>query len=476
MSILSGISKDSLIHFTGIGGIGMSGIAEILHNMGYKLQGSNLGSNGNTERLSSFGIKIFESHEQDNAKGISLLVKSTAIQDSNPEIIYCKENNIPVISRGDMLGELMSFKTSIAISGTHGKTTTTSLVAALFNKAGMNPTVINGGIINDRGTNAYIGTGEYLIAEADESDATFIKIPSKIAVVTNIDPEHLDFYGSYEKLKECFRTFLRNLPVYGFGVLCIDHEEVRNLSQEITERKIITYGIESEDADIYGYNIRTSAGGAIFDIKISKKLNAGYDKIENIELHVPGIHNIQNALAALAIGISLKFDKESLSQAFSDFRGVQRRFTKVATHNGVTIIDDYAHHPAEVKVTLQTAQQAVKDSNGKINIIFQPHRYSRLQNLIDDFADSFIAADNVFIADVYSAGEDPIEGVDKHALVNSIKNKGFQGSVSPLESPDEALDILEKTCKTNDLLLFLGAGDVTKWANELPKKIKQNGK
>jgi UDP-N-acetylmuramate--alanine ligase len=476
MSILSHLSKDSLIHFIGIGGIGMSGIAEILHNMGYQLQGSNLGSNGNTERLESFGIKIFEDHQPYNSKGVSLVVKSTAIHDTNPEIVYCQENDIPIISRSEMLGELMSFKTSIAVSGTHGKTTTTSLIAALFNKAEMNPTVINGGIINDRGTNAYIGTGEYLIAEADESDATFIKVPSKIAVITNIDPEHLDFYGSYENLKESFRTFLRNLPVYGFGVLCIDHGEVRKLSTEITERKIITYGVESEDADVYAHNIRTSAGGSIFDIKISQKLSAEYQEIQNVTLNIPGMHNIQNALAALVIGINLGFNKEVIAQGLSDFQGVQRRFTKIATHNGVTIIDDYAHHPTEVKATLQTARQSVKDTSGKINVIFQPHKYSRLQSFLDDFAESFRTADNVFIADVYPAGENPIEGIDKYALVSSIKSKGFKGNVSPLQSPNEAIDILEKICHPNDLLLFLGAGDVTKWANELPEKIKQNGK
>jgi len=474
MTLLSTLPTNHIIHFTGIGGIGMSGICEILHSMGYKLQGSDLSSNGNTERLESLGVKIFRGQKGEQTKGVSFLVKSSAIKDNNPEVIYCKENNIPVISRTEMLAELMSLKTSIAVSGTHGKTTTTSLIAAIFEKANMSPTVINGGIINNKGTNAYVGKGDFLIAEADESDATFIRIPSKIAVVTNIDPEHLDFYGSYANLKKAFRTFISNLPFYGFGVLCIDCPEVKKLYEENKDKRIITYSIKSKDADLYGHNITHTDCGNKFDVTLSKKLNFTSKKLKGIQLHVPGIHNVQNSLAAIAIAIELEFKKDVILNGFSDFSGVKRRFTKVATHDGVSIIDDYAHHPTEIKATLETAKQVTKKTKGKIVVIFQPHRYSRLQNLMSEFSESFKDADIIYIADVYSANEEPIPGVDNKSLVEEIKKHKFNDNVRSLNSKDDIPNILKEICKENDLLLFLGAGDITKWANELPDKLKTN--
>ena len=474
MSYLANLpSSKSLIHFSGIGGIGMSGIAEILHNMGYALQGSDLSTNDSTARLSDFGIKVFQGHSEENVKNIALLVKSTAIKDDNPEVVYCKKHNIPVISRTEMLAELMALKTSISISGTHGKTTTTSLVAAIFEKANLSPTVINGGIINNKGTNAYIGKSDYLITEADESDATFIKIPSTIAVITNIDPEHLDYYKTFANLKKAFKTFIDNLPFYGFGILCIDHPEVRKLASQIKDKKIITYGINSEDADIYAYNIRQSTAGSKFDIKISSKLNKKFKILKNIKLHIPGIHNVQNSLAAIAIAIELGFDKKVIIDGFSEFRGVKRRFTKIAIYKGVTIVDDYAHHPAEIMATLETARQATKEKHGKIIAIFQPHRYTRLSSLMKEFADSFNKADKIYIADVYSAQEAPIAGANKESLIAAIKKKHKSLDVHPLNSKDDLVNIIKQDCKKNDLLLFLGAGDITKWAHGLPEKLNE---
>jgi len=472
MSLLKKLSPKSIIHFSGIGGIGMSGIAEILHNLGYTVQGSDLSSNGNTERLAGLGIKVFQGHLPENVKNISLLITSSAITKNNPEVMHCIEHGIQTVSRTAMLAELMSTKTSIAISGTHGKTTTTSLIAAVFEKAKLSPTVINGGIINNKGTNAYLGDGDYLIAEADESDATFIKIPSTIAVITNIDPEHLDFYGSYENLKKAFETFIQDLPFYGFGVLCIDNPEVKKIANKITDRKIITYSLHSKEADIYTDNIEQTDTGHKFDIHISSKLNTKHKTIQNINLHIPGIHNVQNSLAALAIAIELGFSKKVISDAFSDFEGVKRRFTKVATYKGVSIIDDYAHHPTEVMATLATATQVAKRNKGRIITIFQPHRYSRLKTLMTEFSTSFEGSNFLYIADVYGSSEEPILGVNKEALISIIKKNQPNTKVEPLTSRDQIPEIIENVCKENDLLLFLGAGDISKWANELPQKLK----
>ena len=471
MTHLAKLSPRSIIHFSGIGGIGMSGIAEILHNLGYKLQGSDLSANGNTERLSSLGMTILYEQSAKNIGNIALLVRSSAIKSDNPEMLYCTKYNIPVISRTEMLAELMALKTSISISGTHGKTTTTSLVATIFEKANLSPTVINGGIINEKGTNAYIGKSDYLITEADESDATFIKIPSTIAVITNIDREHLDYYGTFANLQKAFKAFISNLPFYGFGVLCIDHPEVRKLATQIKHRKVITYGIHSEDADVYAYNIRQTTAGSKFDIKISSKLNTKLKTVKNISLHMPGIHNVQNSLAALAIAIELGFDKQVLINGFSEFKGVKRRFTTIGTYKGVKIVDDYAHHPAEIIATLETARQATKEKHGRVIAIFQPHRYTRLHDLFKEFSQSFGNADKVYIADVYSAHEQPIPGANKEALIAAIKKYQRKFEVGPLNSKDDIVNIIKKDCKKNDLLLFLGAGDITKWAHELPEKL-----
>ncbi len=469
MHHISKLLPKGLMHFTGIGGIGMSGIAEILYNLGYEVQGSDLTENANIARLRDLGISINIGHNQANVKNASILIKSTAIKDDNVEVKYCKKHNIPVITRTEMLAELMRLKTSIAVSGTHGKTTTTSLVASMFEASHLNPTVINGGIINNKSTNAYLGDGDFLIAEADESDATFIKVPATIAVITNIDPEHLDYYGSFNKLKEAFLSFINNLPFYGFGVLCIDHPEVKKLVGKIKNKKIITYGINSTDADIQAFDIIQRPSGTSFRVKISKNLNTNTAEIGPIFLKIPGVHNVQNSLAAIAIALELKFDQTNIVNGFEKFHGVKRRFTLTGEAGGIRIIDDYAHHPEEIKAALNTARQSV--GNGKIIAVFQPHRYTRLQNLFKDFMSCFCEADILYIADVYAASEKPIKDINRDSLIAAIKTTSFNKDVRPLMTPDHLPEIIYKNCSKDDLVIFLGAGTITKWANDLPKQL-----
>ncbi|MCP5369791.1 MAG: UDP-N-acetylmuramate--L-alanine ligase [Rickettsiaceae bacterium] len=446
------------IHFVGIGGIGMSGIAEILFNLGYKIQGSDLVDNPNTKRLSDKGIKIIIGHSAANIKDVAYLVISSAIKPDNPELIEAIARKIPIIKRSQMLAELMRLKFSIAISGSHGKTTTTSLVACLFEAAGLDPTVINGGIINNKNTNAYLGTSEYLVVEADESDATFINIPSTVAVVTNIDPEHMDYYKTCESLNNAFKSFLSNLPFYGFGVVCIDHPVVRSIIKEIKDKRIITYGIESEDADIIAYNINLSISSSVFDIKIRFPNCSSVNIIEKITIPIPGYHNVLNALAAIAVGVELDFGIKVLQNGFSRFQGVNRRFTKIGSYNNIDIIDDYAHHPVEIKATLSTARVALKKGCSLI-AIFQPHRYNRLYNLFDEFTEAFADADKIFVLDVYGAGEQKIDGYDSHNLSNALVNKGKDAEyISDKNMIDK---IIKNHAKPWDLVVCMGAGDIS---------------
>lgn len=460
-----------IIHFIGIGGIGMSGIAEIMHNLGYQVQGSDMGENDNVLRLRNIGIKVFVGHRAENIKGTSVVVKSTAIKDDNPEVIAARAARIPVVKRSEMLAELMRLKISVAVSGSHGKTTTTAFVAAMFEASSISPTVINGGIINTRGTNAYLGSSDYLVAEADESDGTFIRIPSTIAVITNIDPEHLDYYGSFENLKKAYRSFIQNLPFYGFAVVCKDHLEVRNLVENVQDREIITYGIESEDLDIQAVNIVESISGSIFDVKVSARILGEEFVIEKINLPVAGRHNVLNSLAAIAIGVKLKFKKELITEGFAKFSGVKRRFTKTGEINGVSIIDDYAHHPEEIKAVLLTARQASKlNKEAKVIAVVQLHRYTRVENLFSEFVHSFDNADIVLMADIYSAGESPIEGINKEVIVSSLRQYYKDKEILSLDSPDKLPEILDSITKKDDLVLFMGAGTSTKWAHDLPGK------
>lgn len=457
------------IHFIGIGGIGMSGIAEIMHNLGYKVQGSDISTNHNTTRLAACGIKIFSGHTETNIDGVAYVVISTAVKDSNPEVAEAKKRNIPVIKRAEMLAELMRLKASIAISGSHGKTTTTSLVACLFEAAGLEPTVINGGIINNRSTNAYVGQGDYLIAEADESDATFIKIPSTVGVITNIDPEHMDFYKDFDTLLNAFKNFITNLPFYGFGVLCIDHPVVRDISQEIHDRKIITYGIDSEDAHIRAVNICSDINSSSFDVQIRTPSSKGTTIIENIVVPTPGKHNVLNCLAAISIGVELDFGINIIKEGFRNFQGVKRRFSKVGSYNGAEIIDDYAHHPVEIEATLATARSIADKKQGKVISIFQPHRYTRLADLFKEFSRCFAVSDLVYIVDVFAAGEKPIAGISAKSLVKAINDTGQEANY--LDSLSKIPNIIMEFAKENDLVMIMGAGNISVSANSVEQEI-----
>ena len=464
-------NKIGVIHMIGIGGIGISGMAELLHNLGYKVQGSDIGENPNILRLKEIGIKIFVGHEASNIENAKIIVRSTAVKDSNIEVSAAKKKNIPIINRADMLAELVRMKSAVAVAGSHGKTTTTSLVANIFEAAGLEPTVINGGIINSKGTNAYLGSGDWLVVEADESDGTFIKLPATIGVITNIDPEHLEHYGSFEKLKDSFVEFIERLPFYGFAVACKDHETVSEIISNISDRKIISYGITSDDVNLKALNIRQNSDGSIFDIIFTDGISDNKRTIKDIHLPMPGIHNVSNSLAAIAIMLELGFKDELIMEGFKDFGGVKRRFTKTGNVNGFDIIDDYAHHPKEIAATLNTARSVADSRSGKVIAIAQPHRYSRLNDLFEDFSSCFEKADLVYISEVFAAGEQPIDGINSQELVENIKGRGKIA----YNMPD--IDLLPKEilskAENGDLVVFMGAGSITKWANDLPKMLQK---
>jgi UDP-N-acetylmuramate--alanine ligase len=458
-----------IIHFVGIGGIGMSGIAEIMHNLGYQIQGSDLSESDNVLRLRNIGIKILVGHVAENIESVSVVVKSTAVKDDNPEIVAARLKRIPVVKRSEMLAELMRLKVSVAISGAHGKTTTTAFVAALFETADLNPTVINGGVINTRGTNAYLGSGDYLIAEADESDGTFIRIPATIAVITNIDPEHLDYYGSFDVLKDAYRSFIQNIPFYGFAVVCNDHHEVANLISNIQDREIITYGVDSEYLDVRAFNIRENIDGSLFDVEVSERILGEKLILQGVNLPVAGRHNVLNALSAVAIGVKLKFKHQYIIDAFANFQGVKRRFTKTGEVNGVAIIDDYAHHPEEIKATLRTARQVTKlNPEAKVIGILQPHRYSRVESLLSDFVHCVDDADIMLISDIYAAGEKPIEGINKEVLISSLRQNYKHKDILSFDTVEKLPELLSSIVKAGDIIVFMGAGTSTKWAHDLP--------
>ena len=467
------------IHFIGIGGIGMSGIAEILHNLGFIVQGSDSSSNANTKRLEEKGVKVFIGHESSNVQTAQVVVISTAIKSNNPELLQARLRKIPVVKRAEMLAEIMHLKHGVAVSGTHGKTTTTSLIAALFDAADLDPTVINGGILNTHGTNAYLGKGEWVIAEADESDGSFLKLPATIAVVTNIDPEHMDFYKDFETLKSSFKQFIEKLPFYGLGILCTDHTVVKDLSESITDRRIVTYGLE-EGAQIRGVNLCFSPQGVKFDVEILEGLQAYCSglkganvvtlpkKIKDLYLPMVGAHNVQNALTLVAIAREMGFGEEVIRKALLQFKGVKRRFTLTATVNGVQVIDDYAHHPEEIKKVLEAAKNAC---SGKIYAVVQPHRYSRLKDLFEDFVTCVTLSDAVFIAPIYAAGETSIEGLESTTLVEAMTQKKVAA-----QSTTDVEDLAKKLSpllKEGDMVLLMGAGSITQWAYELPAILEE---
>ena len=467
-------ANTGVIHFIGIGGIGMSGIAEILNSIGYKIQGSDIAENYVIDRLRTLGIKVFKGHDASNITDAALVVRSTDVQDDNIEVVQAVANGIPVIKRSEMLAEIMRFKHSISISGTHGKTTTTSLVANLLEKAMLDPTVINGGIINKKGTNAYVGQGNYLVAEADESDGTFIKIPSYVGVITNIDPEHLNYYQTFENAIAAYRRFITNLPFYGFGVLCYDHPIVHELGKSIKERKIISYGLQYKNVDFKATNIRLSETGSIFDVEISesyvRKKKLPFSTIQNIELGMHGNHNVSNCLSAIVIGMEIGIQPSIIQSAFSDVGGVKRRFTVTGVIDNITIIDDYAHHPVEIEATLATARNIADSKSSSVIAVMQPHRYSRLKDLMEEFSMCFEKADHVIISEVHSAGEQEIKGVSADILIE--KAKMHHSSVHKLTSVENLANTINKLAKKGDYVVLLGAGSITKWAYDLPNQLE----
>ena len=456
------------IHFVGIGGIGMSGIAEILHNLGYAVRGSDQADNANVKRLKDLGVPIEIGHRSENLADAQVVVVSSAVKSDNPEVAAARENLIPVVRRAEMLAELMRLKWSVAVGGTHGKTTTTSLVAAVLESAGREPTVINGGIINAYGTNARLGDGDWMVVEADESDGSFVKLPATIAVVTNIDPEHLDFYGSFDALKDAFVSFVANIPFYGFATLCIDHPEVQAMIPQVSDRRIVTYGM-SPQADVRAVDLVDGPGGVAFDVEVSERVDGEARRIEQLRLPMFGAHNVQNSLAAVALALEMQLGDDVLRRALSEFSGVKRRFTKTGEAGGVSVIDDYGHHPVEIAAVLQAARSVV--GGGKVLAVVQPHRFTRLQALFEDFCTCFNDADVVIVADVYAAGEAPIEGVDKAALVEGLRGHGHR-RVLALDGPDALPELVAAEAEAGDLVVCLGAGDSTAWAHALPDALR----
>ncbi len=457
-----------LVHFVGIGGIGMSGIAEVLHNLGYQVQGSDQSESANVQRLRQKGIEVFIGHAAENLGDAEVVVVSTAIRRTNPEVMAAREKSLPIVRRAEMLAELMRFRQAVAIGGTHGKTTTTSMVATLLDAGGLDPTVINGGIINAYGTNARMGEGEWMVVEADESDGTFLKLPADIAVVTNIDPEHLDHYGSFDAVREAFRQFVENVPFYGFAVMCIDHPEVQALVSRIDDRRIVTYGANPQ-SDVRFSNHRMDAAVSVFDVSIRDRKSGKETVIEGLRLPMPGRHNVSNATAAIAVAHELGLSPDEIRTGLAAFGGVKRRFTHAGSWNGVEIFDDYGHHPVEIKAVLKAAREAC---SGRVIAIAQPHRFSRLHDLFNDFAACFNEADKVIIAPVYPAGEEPIEGVSSEALVARIKAGGHR-SVSFAEGPEEIARIIADFAQPGDFIVFLGAGSITYWANGFVQTLEK---
>jgi UDP-N-acetylmuramate--alanine ligase len=468
---MKGVATDiGMIHFIGIGGIGMSGIAEVMHNLGYKVQGSDMAEGYVIEGLRRRGIKVMIGHDAANLGDAVVVVTSTAVsRKTNPEVEAAYERRIPVVRRAEMLAELMRLKSTVAVAGTHGKTTTTSLVAAMLDAGGIDATVINGGIINSYGSNARLGTSEWMVVEADESDGSFLRLDGTIAVITNIDPEHLDHYGSFDAAKDAYIEFVENVPFYGAAILCLDHPEVQAILPRIRDRKVVTYGFSAQ-ADVRGDNVTPVPGGNRFDVTVRSR-DGSTRVIEGVELPMPGRHNVQNALAAIAVALEMNVDDDRIAKGFAGFDGVKRRFTKVgevAVDSGlVTIIDDYGHHPVEIRAALAAAREGVK---GRVIAVCQPHRYSRLGALMDEFALAFNDADIVYIAPVYAAGETPIVGVNAETLVGKIKRRGHR-AVSEIGDAADLAQSLSGLVQSGDIIVCLGAGDITKWAAGLAGAI-----
>jgi UDP-N-acetylmuramate--alanine ligase len=453
------------IHFVGIGGIGMSGIAEVMHHLGYKVQGSDQTESYVTEGLRKRGIPVMIGQSADNLGDAAVVVCSTAIREDNPEVQAAAERRLPRVRRAEMLAELMRMQSTVAVAGTHGKTTTTSMIAAMLDAGGIDPTVINGGVINAYGSNARLGKSDWMVVEADESDGSFLRLDGTIAVVTNIDPEHLEHYGDFDAIKDAFVEFVENVPFYGLAVMCVDHPEVQGVLSRIRDRRIVTYGT-SALADLRADNIQPGNGGSRFDVSI-RQGDGERRTIEGIFVPMPGRHNVLNALAAIAVGIEFKLPDEIIVKGFERFTGVKRRFTKVGEVGGATIIDDYAHHPTEIRAVLAAAREAAEE---RVIAVVQPHRYTRLRDLMDDFQNAFNDADVVFVTPVYAAGEEPIEGISSDTLAEGLRSRGHR-MVKTVDGPADLAANLRDLAAEGDMIICMGAGDITKWAAGLADGI-----
>lgn len=457
------------IHFVGIGGIGMSGIAEVLMTLGYRVQGSDTKASGITDRLAGLGATVFEGQRAENLGAAAVVVVSSAIRPGNPELEEARRRKLPVVRRAEMLAELMRLKSNIAVAGTHGKTTTTTMVATLLDRGGFDPTVINGGVIHAYGSNARAGAGEWMVVEADESDGSFNRLPATIAIVTNIDPEHMDHWGTFEALRKGFFDFVSNVPFYGLAVCCTDHPEVQALVGRVTDRRIVTFGFNAQ-ADVRATGLRFENGKAFFDIMLQNEGQGS--RIESCTLPMPGDHNVSNALAAVAVARELGMTTTDIRAALAAFGGVNRRFTRVGeVLGGVTVIDDYGHHPVEIAAVLKAARQATA---GRVIAVHQPHRYTRLSGLFEDFCTCFNDADVVAIADVYAAGEDPIAGASRDDLVAGLIAHGHRHARAVVDEADLARLVREQA-RPGDMVVCLGAGTISAWANALPQRLEAQG-
>jgi UDP-N-acetylmuramate--alanine ligase len=458
------------IHFIGIGGIGMSGIAEVLMNLGYTVQGSDASDNANVKRLRDKGATVFIGHKAEHVDRAEVMVVSSAIKRDNPELVAAREKRLPVVRRAEMLAELMRLKSCVAIAGTHGKTTTTSMVAALLDAGNFDPTVINGGIINAYGTNARLGAGDWMVVEADESDGTFLKLPADIAIVTNIDAEHLDHFKTFAAVQDAFRAFIENVPFYGFAVMCTDHPIVQRVVGRIEDRRIITYG-ENPQADVRLIDLDNTGGRSEFAVQFRDRSGAVVHTIADLMLPMPGQHNALNATSAIAVAHELKMSDDAIRKALAGFGGVKRRFTRAGEWNGVAIIDDYGHHPVEIAAVLKAARESTK---GNVIAVVQPHRYTRLQSLFEPFSTCFNDADAVIVAEVYPAGEAPIEGVDRDHLIAAVRARGHR-QVIGLPAQPQLAGIVKGLAKPGDYVVCLGAGNITQWAYSLAGELKALG-
>jgi len=459
------------IHFVGIGGIGMSGIAEVMHNLGYRVQGSDVAEGYVVEGLRERGIPVTIGHAAGNIGDAAVVVTSTAVKRGNPEVEAALERRVPVVRRAEMLAELMRLKSTVAVAGTHGKTTTTSMVAALLDAGGVDPTVINGGIINSYGSNARLGASDWMVVEADESDGSFLRLDGTVAVVTNIDPEHLDHYGDFDRVKDAFVEFVENVPFYGAALMCLDHAEVQNILPRLRDRRVVTYGFSAQ-ADVRGVNVELVPGGSRFECLVRER-DGRTRSIEGIGLPMPGRHNVQNALAAIGVALELGIDDDTIRRGFDGFAGVKRRFTRVGEVGGAAIVDDYGHHPVEIRAVLAAARENAQGSGlgGRVIAVVQPHRYSRLAGLMEEFQTAFNDADRVLVTPVYAAGEAPIPGADADALVDGLKRRGHRQATTVADA-DALADLLADDLRAGDQVICLGAGDITRWAAGLAAAVE----